>query len=245
MKNTFSGFTSESFQFFRDLAENNNKPWFDRNRERYDSHVVGTFRSLLTDLELFLLKLNLNFETAGKTNRNFSRINRDIRFSKDKRPYKHNYYLYAFDRRRERDVDGRLYVGLSADCLTVGFATYASWKRGVKSSLESIFRPRLAKQRPEFDDLLARVVKGKRYETYWHRQEKGEWVQHPGLPRKDEDWATLQAWIVRKVFLPTTRGIGTPEFAARIQQVFTDLYPLYQFTSTKGGKEKSPGKKAR
>lgn len=245
MENTFPGFTSESFQFFRELAENNNKPWFDRNRERYESYVVGVFRSLLATLEPFLLELNPNFETAGKTNRNLSRINRDIRFSKDKSPYKHNYYLYVFDQRRERDADGRLYVGLTADCLTVGFATYGSWKRGVKSSLESVFRPRFAKQRKEFDGLLARIVKGKRYETYWHRQEKGEWVQHAGLPRKDEDWATLQAWIVRKVFLPTTRGMGTPAFAARIQQMFTDLYPLYEFTSGAGSAKRGSAKKGR
>jgi uncharacterized protein (TIGR02453 family) len=245
MDNTFFGFTAQSFQFFRDLAGNNHKPWFDRHRARYESHVVGAFRGLLATLEPHLLALNPNFETAGKTNRNFSRINRDIRFSKDKRPYKPNYYLYVFDKRRDREADGRMYVGLTADCLTVGFATYASWKRGVTSSLESIFRPRFASQRREFDDLLTHVVKGKRYETYWHRQEKGEWVQHPGLPRKDEDWSTLQAWIVRKVFLPTTRGIGTPAFAARIQQVFADLYPLYEFTSSDAGKKKPSARKSR
>src|SRR5207253_108904 len=121
MGQSFVGFTSDSFEFFRELAQNNNKAWFDQNRERYDRHVVGAFRGLLETLEPFLLKLNPHFETSGKTNGNFSRINRDIRFSKDKSPYKPNYYLYVFDGRHDRGHAGRLYVGLSADCLTVGF----------------------------------------------------------------------------------------------------------------------------
>src|SRR5437764_1873920 len=139
----FRGFGRDSFEFFRELAVNNHKPWFDRNRTRYNELITGAFRGLLAALEAPMLKLDPNFETAGKTNRNFSRINRDIRFSKDKSPYKPNYYLYVFDRRREPQTDGRLYVGLNPECLTVGFALYASWKRGVKTALDTVFRKRL------------------------------------------------------------------------------------------------------
>ena len=71
----------------------------------------------------------------------------------------------------------------------------------------------------------------RRYETYWHRDEKGEWLQHPGLPRRPEDWQTLHAWVVRKVFLPTSRHIGAAGFAQIVERLFTELYPLYVFTS--------------
>ncbi len=231
METSFPGFTSDSFAFFRELAQDNNKAWFDRNRARYDQHVIVVFRGLLEALEPSLLKLNPHFEIAGKTNRNFSRINRDIRFSKDKSPYKANYYLYVFDRRRDRQSDGRFYVGLSADCLTVGFAIYATWGRGPKGALETIFRNRLQTHPEVFRDLVDRIVRKGRYETYWHREEKGEWAQHLGLPRTERDWQTLQAWIVRKVFLPNARGLATPAFARQIEQTFAHLYPLYIFTS--------------
>ena len=231
MPNPFSGFTSESFRFFQELNENNHKLWFDRNRERYEQYVVGAFRSLLETLTPFLLRQNPHFETAGKTNGNFSRINRDIRFSKDKRPYKPNYYLYAYDRRHERGRTGRLYVGLSADCLTVGFSIYGSWGRGPKGALENLFRKRLVDQRELFGSLLERTVRRGRYETYWHRVEKGDWAQHAGLPRREEDWLTLQAWVVRRVFLPNARGLDTSAFALRVERIFAELYPLYVFTS--------------
>ncbi len=231
MDKLFQGFRSESFEFFRELARNNNKAWFDQNRERYEQNVVGAFRGLLETLEPFLLKLNPHFETAGKTNRNFSRINRDIRFSKDKSPYKPNYYLYVFDGRYDRGSTGRLYVGLSADCVTVGFSIYATWERKPKGTLESIFRKRLITHRELFQRLVESTVRGRGYETYWHREEKGGWPQHPGLPRREEDWMTLQAWIVRKVFSPQARGLATAAFARRVKTIFAALYPLCVFTS--------------
>jgi uncharacterized protein (TIGR02453 family) len=163
-----SGFASGAFEFFRELAQNNNQQWFNHNRERYDYYVVGSFRALLQELAPFLPQFNPHFKTSGKTNRNFSRINRDIRFSKDKSPYKSNFYLYVFDCQREPQADGRLYVGPSADCLTVSCSVYASWKAGRKSVLESIFRPRV-KVHPElWQNLLDRVVRRGRYETYWY-----------------------------------------------------------------------------
>jgi uncharacterized protein (TIGR02453 family) len=231
----FAGFTAESFLFFEELARNNHKAWFDANRARYDQHVVGSFRGLLEALTPAALKLNGNFEVGGKTNGSFSRINRDIRFSKDKTPYKSNYYLYLYDGRRKRDEAARLYVGLSADCLTTGFHIYGSW-RGPKNVLETTFRKRILSHRDLFGKIVAQIVRPRRYETYWHREEKGDWAQHTGLPRRDEDWHTLQAWVVRKVYLPVARGLSQPAFAKVIERSFTELYPLFVFTSVEGPK---------
>ena len=236
MSSVFQGFREQSFRFFRELAKNNNKPWFDAHRDVYDEHVTGAFRGLLVNLEPALLELNPQFETAGKTNGNFSRINRDIRFSKDKSPYKSNYYLRVYDARRSPKTDGCLYVGLSADCLTAGFCTYGAWGRGPKGALETVFRARFGKERAAFDQMLRQIVSRGRYETYWHRQEQRDWAQHPGLPRRDEDWLTLQGWIVRRVFEPGAKGLGTPQVAGRIEKVFRDLYPLYAFTSLTGSR---------
>lgn len=242
MIETFPGFTEDSFDFFKELGANNNTAWFKANRHRYDQHIVGAFRGLLQTLQPFLLKLNPHFETGGKTNRNFSRINRDIRFSKDKSPYKSNYYLYVFDSRRNRGDAGRLYVGLTSDCVTVGFSIYGSAEsskrqregHAAQSALESIFRKRILAHRKSFERSLQEIVRAGRYETYWHRVEKKDWAHHAGLPRHDEDWQTLQAWIVRKVFLPTARGIQTPAFARQIERAYADLHPLYAFTSVAG-----------
>jgi uncharacterized protein (TIGR02453 family) len=235
MSNEHLDFTAESFAFFRDLAQNNNKPWFDQNRPRYDQHVVGAFRGLLRSISPSVLEMNAHFETGGKTNGNFSRINRDIRFSKDKSPYKPNFYLYIYDGRHDRGYGGRLYVGLNAECVTVGFSIYAADKKS-KGTLETIFRVRQRTHGEVLQHLVDEIVRKKRYETYWHRMEKGDWAQHAGLPRRNDDWQTLEAWIVRKVFLPNTRAVGVRNFARRVEAVFRELYPFYVFSSVSGPK---------
>ena len=173
-------------------------------------------------------------ETSGKTNGNFSRINRDIRFSKDKSPYKSNFYLRVYDARRSHQTDGCLYVGLSAEAVTAGFACYGAWNRGSATVLDTVFKPRFSRERAAFQRLLDGVVLKGRYETYWHRRERQEWAQHAGLPRRDEDWLTLQAWVVRNVFTPASRVVRSPKFAAKVQDIFTHLYPLYAFSSIAG-----------
>ncbi len=139
---------------------------------------------------------------------------------------------------------GRLYVGLSADCLTVGFSIYGTWGRGPKGALETVFRKRILTNRDLFTELLKEKVSKGRYETYWHREEKKEWAQHPGLPRHDEDWQTLHAWIVRKIFLPNARGLASPAFAEKVEEVFAQLYPLYVFTSASSPKWKAEVQKS-
>ena len=98
----FQGFDKDCFQFFRDLSKHNNKGWFDKNRQRYELRILGTFRGLLESLTSFVLSLNPDLEVGGKTNGNFSRINRDIRFSKDKSPYHANFYCYFFNSTHNR-----------------------------------------------------------------------------------------------------------------------------------------------
>ena len=90
----FQGFHPEAFRFFRRLVRNNHKPWFDRNRALYQQHVAGALKALFEELAPPLLALDPDFEISGKTGRNFSRINRDIRFARDKSPYRRNLYLY-------------------------------------------------------------------------------------------------------------------------------------------------------
>src|SRR6266704_5383827 len=77
-------FARETFQFFKDLGRQNRKEWMDTNRDRYQAAIVQPFRRLLEELAPRALELDSRFDTSGRTGANFSRINRDIRFAKDK-----------------------------------------------------------------------------------------------------------------------------------------------------------------
>src|SRR5260370_38250029 len=86
-------FTRETFQFFKDLGRHDHKEWMDANRDRYQVALVQPFRRLLEELAPAALELDSRFDTSGRTGPNFSRINRDIAFAKDKALYKTHMYL--------------------------------------------------------------------------------------------------------------------------------------------------------
>jgi uncharacterized protein (TIGR02453 family) len=82
----FTGFTPEAIQFLVDLAENNTREWFQPRKAEYE-------RLLKEPLEAFVVALGERFEARGLPLRadpakSPFRIYRDVRFSKDKTPYK-------------------------------------------------------------------------------------------------------------------------------------------------------------
>jgi uncharacterized protein (TIGR02453 family) len=81
-------FTPATLRFFRQLATHNNKPWFEAHRSDYETAVREPMRDLIEDLDARMKRFAP--EIGGDPKRSMFRINRDIRFSKDKSPYKTN-----------------------------------------------------------------------------------------------------------------------------------------------------------
>ncbi len=79
-------FTPDYLKFFMELAPNNNKEWFDKNRDRYKKSVKEPFENFV---EKVVKELKKTEEIMDARPSDFIfRINKDIRFSKDKSPYK-------------------------------------------------------------------------------------------------------------------------------------------------------------
>lgn len=219
-------FTRETFRFFKDLGRNNSKTWMDANRERYKTAIVQPFRRLLEELSSEMLELDSRFDVSGRTGPNFSRINRDIRFAKDKTPYKTQMYLKFAVPVPDNGETGQLYVGLSADIVTAGFRIYSGGKR--KASVLALIGQVRAQADPSWISRHNKRLSG-RYESYWYTTEKGEWTKHSGWPVAPEDWNRILAWIVRRKLSPaaTTRT----SFPGEIAKIFRELYPLLRYTS--------------
>jgi uncharacterized protein (TIGR02453 family) len=80
-----SYFSIGAFEFLAELAENNDREWFNANRRWYEEEVRGPALRLIADIAPLLGKLSPHFEAGPKS---LFRIHRDTRFSPDKRPYK-------------------------------------------------------------------------------------------------------------------------------------------------------------
>ena len=218
-------FTKDAFQFFRDLKRHNHKDWMAAHRERYQASVVQPLKKLLEEMAPAVLDLDDRFETTGRRGANLSRINNDIRFSKDKTLYKTSMYLkFAAPLGGDQD-SGELYVGISADSVTVGFRIYGGSKRKL-SPLALIAEPRLAEKPKWLAQQKAKL--GKKYESYWYSTVKGQWTKNSGWPTKEE-WPKLQGWIVRKRLFPT--AATRTSFPNEVAKIFRDVFPILRFVS--------------
>jgi uncharacterized protein (TIGR02453 family) len=218
-------FGKEIFRFFRELSRNNKKVWMDAHRERYQQTVVLPFRRLCEELSPAVLKLDPRFDAMGRRGTNFSRINRDIRFAKDKTPY-HPYMYLKFSVPLPGEMkSGQLYAGISPDTVTAGFRIYAEPKRKL-SSIALIAEPRLA-QNPKWLTQQKKRL-NKKYESYWYATVKGQWTKHHGWPTA-ADWPKLQGWIVRKKISPAAAARAS--FCTDVAEIFRDLLPLVKFTA--------------
>lgn len=84
-------FTKEYNKFFKELEKNNNKEWFHANKKRYETEVRKPMIALVEDLISAIQKHDPEMQPIAS--KCLGRINRDIRFAKDKTPY--NQHLFA------------------------------------------------------------------------------------------------------------------------------------------------------
>jgi len=225
-------FTTDTIQFFKALGRNNRKEWMDAHRDRYRSAVVEPFRALLNVLAPVALGLDSDFDISGRTGANFSRINRDIRFSKDKTPYRTHMYLMFPGRPRDGWDGGQLYVGVTPEVVTAGFRIYCDLE--TKSPAPLLPPAELAK--PKWILQQKRRLAA-RSESYWYSMEKRDWTKHEGWPVTAEEWIKLKAWIVRRKLKPTE--LSRPGFTTEVSRIFREVFPLYAYTcrsSTAGRK---------
>lgn len=108
MKRTAPGartfFGRDTFQFLAELAKNNDRDWFQRHKQRYESVVREPALAFIESMAAGLRSISPHFDAVAKrTGGSLMRVHRDTRFSRDKTPYKTNVGI-QFRHERGRDV---------------------------------------------------------------------------------------------------------------------------------------------
>jgi uncharacterized protein (TIGR02453 family) len=106
----FEGWPKPALSFFRGLKRDNTKAFFEAHRSVYEEQVRQPMEALLSELEQ---DLGADMEVK------IFRLNRDLRFSPDKRPYKEHLGAYLSSRRA-----GGLYLQVSDDGLYLAIGTH-------------------------------------------------------------------------------------------------------------------------
>ena len=96
--------TKEAVQFFDDLVANNNTEWMHANKKRYENFKKD-YHNYITSLLTEMKPLDKKLDGLEVKNCTF-RINRDIRFSKDKSPYKTNIGVWMSQNKNRKTAPG-------------------------------------------------------------------------------------------------------------------------------------------
>lgn len=217
---TFDGFTPQTFQFFKNLKENNYKEWFDANKHIYEKELLNPLKALVTALSPAMYNIDPAFEL--RPHRCLSRIYRDIRFSKNKDPYK-DFMWMVFQIPVTNDVwkdYPSFFMEINADGYALGLGLFQP-----KKKVMDAFRDEVIYDAEEFQRVTQKTVLDRGYII------NGEEYKRP-VPNDLPEY--FQPWIQRKgIWVSKTKPIGeelySAAFAEMVKEDFVAMEWLYNF----------------
>lgn len=151
-------FTHDYIDFFTELAFNNEKSWFDKNRKRYEKSVKEPFKEFTQAIIDGIHDFDPSIGNLQPKDVMF-RINRDIRFAKDKTPY--NTWLSAGivqgGKKNSADAPG-YYFRFAVDKVSIGGGAFHPGKEHLQA-----IRSKIANN-PE---ALRSIIEGKKFKQTW------------------------------------------------------------------------------
>jgi len=207
-------------KFLKTLAKNNNREWFEKNKPKF-LEAKNEFELIVTDLLEDMVAFD-NSLAGLEPKKLIFRIYRDVRFSKDKRPYKNNF--------------GAAISSVGKGLGSPGY--YFQIQPGNKSFVAAgLFQPepdKLAKVRQEIDyngAHLEKIFKEKKFKTnfdaFWDEDAlktmpKGYAKEHPHAK-----WLRLKSFMVTHDF--SDREVGNGKFMKQVASVMKSAKPLNVF----------------
>ncbi|MDL2223341.1 DUF2461 domain-containing protein [Bacteroidales bacterium OttesenSCG-928-M11] len=217
---SFKGFTPQTFEFFKELSENNNKLWFDSHKDIYQEHIMQPLKSLAVALTPAMYEIDPQIDF--RPIKMLSRIYRDIRFSPNKTPYKSHMWI-SFQRPTNKLDNKEAFPGYYLEIGAEG-VNYCMGIWMPKKKIMDRFRDQIIYSPDTFKEITKDLETKHQFElrgdTYKRKIEND-------LPEY------FQTWIQRKeIFLlkglPIKDILFSNEFIQYMEQEFALLTPLYE-----------------
>lgn len=133
-----NNFLKETVSFLSKLAKNNNREWFEANKEEYEVKALIPAQHLVMELGDELQKLLPNVVANPKVDKSIFRIHRDVRFSKDKAPYKTHLAILLWEGSRKKMECSGFYFHVEPKLIFLGCGFYF-----FPPELQNIYRTKL------------------------------------------------------------------------------------------------------
>ena len=208
-------------QFLKNLKKNNKKEWFDANRSKYES-AKKDVEDLPTAIIKSLSRVDESIAHLQAKDCMF-RINRDVRFSKDKSPYKTNMGVY-FSKGGKKGIQGGYYFHLEPG------------NSFVAGGLWMPMAPELKKVRQEIDysfDEFNKIIKSKKFKSTFGDLDRSPESALSRPPKGYDDSNPAIEYLKLKSFIVTAKitdaDLTSKSLVKTIVTQFSSLKPLIDF----------------
>lgn len=215
------GISIELLAFLKDLKVNNNKEWFTANKDRYES-AKAEFESFITEL---FAQISIFDPSIGhlKAKECIFRIYRDVRFSKDKSPYKSHFGAHISIAPKKSEIHTRsgYYIHIEpGDSMLAGgaYLPQGDWLKSIRQEIDYNGAD------------LVKILENPEFKNTFGQIEGDKLARMPkGYPEEHQFIELLKM----KSFLATHKVSDTelskPNFVQTATKVFKTLKPLGDF----------------
>lgn len=140
-KTMFEGFPRETTQFYRDLAENNNKRWFDEHKTDFNGNVMAPAADFVFELGIRLSDIFPGINADPRLNKSIFRPYRDTRFSRDKTPYKTHLGIFFWEGKLPKMECSGFYFHLEPPDLFLGAGIHCFSPRLLEAYRAAVAHP--------------------------------------------------------------------------------------------------------
>ncbi len=151
-------FPQNTINFLTKLSKNNSKVWFETNREKFNEEFLSPALQFVIEMGERLSTLSPNINAIPKIDKSIFRLHRDIRFSKDKSPFKTNLGLYFWEGRGKKMECPGFYFHIEPKKFSLGAGMYMFTKEQLIKYRLIVSDPEKAKQLLE---IIMKLLKGK------------------------------------------------------------------------------------
>jgi len=217
----FKGFSDKTFQFFKDLENNNTREWFENNRSVFEEYVLNPAQEFVMEMGEWLKSLCPKIVAIPKTDKSIFRIYRDVRFSKDKTPYKTHLGIFLWEGPRKKLGNPGFYLQLDKSQILIAGGLYQ-----LPSELVKPYRDAVSdfKKGSEVAKILKKITKNSSYKlggSHYKRVPRGYDPENPNA----ELLLHNGLYLYHEGAVP--KEVYSSDFLDYALGVFKDILPLH------------------
>jgi uncharacterized protein (TIGR02453 family) len=221
----FEGFSRKGTRFLADLRQNNSKAWFDEHRDIYDEHVKEPMLAFVRDAGVEFQKFAPKIIADPRINGSIYRIYRDVRFSRNKLPYKTHVAAIFWPEGGAKHGSACYYIHLEPEKVMIGGGLYMP-----ESAVLQNVREALAEHHDKFRKLLrASAFKkafGEMYGESLKRPPRGFDKEHPAIE------LIKQKQFLASVDRKTDGVVYSRKILTETMRLFKALTPFNEFLNS-------------